>query len=153
MDALEPAVEQHELVGEAPLHRARHAVVEPHGDSAARPLRDPLAHRDAVRVRSVLPLHVIEAVDGIVGLVERPDVATQKERRVRQIGGQARIGLPVAAERRRQRRVRRAVAVGLPASIAVEPVGAGVRSEEMIERAVLHEEHDDVIDRRVTTVQ
>src|SRR5262249_57621144 len=70
VDALEPAVEQDEVVCEPPLHRARRAVVEPHGDAAARPLRDPLAHRDAVLACAVLPLHVIEAVDGIVGLVE-----------------------------------------------------------------------------------
>src|SRR2546428_374680 len=58
-----------------------------------------------------------------------------------------RIRLAVAAERRRQRRVRRAALVRLSALVAGEPVRARVRPEEMIEGTILEEEDDDVIDR------
>ena len=96
---------------------------------------------------------MIEAVDGIVGLGERPDVPLQEKRRVRKIDGEAQIGLAVAPERLRQGGVRHAARVGLPAAVVRQPVGAGIGPEEMIERAVLEEEHDDVIDRRAATVQ
>ena len=147
MDRLEVPVEQHELVGQPPLHGAGRAVVEAHRDAAARALRHPLAHRDAVGAGGVLPLHVIEAVDRIVRQVEGLHEAQEGERRVRQVAREPRIRLAVAAERRRQGRVGRAALVRLSALVVGEPVRARVRPEEMIEGTILEEEDDDVIDR------
>ena len=152
MDSLEPAVEQHELIGQPPLRRARVAVEVPHAGPAAGPFGHPLAHRDAVGARAVLPLHVIEAVDRIVGQVERRDVLLQREGRVGQIRGEARIGFAVAPERRRKSRVRDTTPVSLPPPVALEPIGAGIGAKEMVEGAVLQEQHDDVIDRRASAL-
>jgi len=153
VNALEPVIEEHELIGQSPLRRARQTVEVPHRGPAAGPFSNPLAHRNAVGTGAVLPLHVIEAVDRVVGQVERRDVLLHRERRIGQIGGEARIGLAVAPQRRRQGRVRGAALVGLPAVVAREPLGARIGSEEMVERAVLEEQHDDVIDRRASAGQ
>jgi hypothetical protein len=147
VNALEPPVQQDELVGQLPLRRARIAIEVAHRGPAARALGHPPAHRDAVGAGAVLTLHVIEAVDWIVRRIERRDVLLQEKGRVGQIGGEARIGFAVAPERSRQGRVRDAVLVGLPPAVAFEPVRARIAPEEMIEAAVLHEQDDDVIDR------
>jgi len=49
-----------------------------------------------------------------------------------------------------------ALASAVPASpapaVAIEPLDARISAEEMVERAVLEEQHDDVIDRRARAV-
>jgi hypothetical protein len=147
VDALEPVIEQDELFGQPPLHGYRRALVKPHRRSAARALGDPLAHRHAVGAGTVLPLHVVEPVHWIVRLVEGANELQHRKRRVRQVGGEARIRLAVASQRRRQRRVRHAADIRLLAAIGRQTLGARVRAEEMIERAVLEKKHHDVIDR------
>ena len=152
MDPLEPVIEQHELVGQLPLRRTRPAIEVPHAGTAAGPFGHPLAHRDAVGAGAVLPLHVIEAVDRIVGQVERRDVLLQQEGRVGQVGGEPRIRFPIAPARRRKGRVGRTTLVGLAPAVTPEPVGAGIGAKEMVEAPILEEEHDDVIDRRASAL-
>jgi hypothetical protein len=91
---------------------------------------------------------VIEAVDRIVGRIERRDELLHRERRVRQIGREPVIGFAVAPERRRKVRVRHSALVRLSTAVRGQPIDPGIGAEEMVERAILEEEHDDVIDRR-----
>ncbi len=146
MDGLEVAIEQHELVGQPPLHRTGRAVVEAHRDPAARALGHPFAHGHSVGTGAVLSLHVIEAVNRIVRQVEGLYEAQHRERRIRQVSGESRVRPAVAAERRRQRRVRHTALVDLASRVVREPVRARVRTEEVVEGAVLQEENDDVVD-------
>src|SRR2546422_9285549 len=107
--------------------------------------RSPLAHRDAVGAHTVLALHVVEAVDRVVRRVERADEAEHRKRRVREVGGKARGELPVAPERRRQRRVRRAVLARLRAAIGGEALGPWGGAEQVAGRAMRREGDGDVV--------
>src|SRR5207253_5674334 len=65
----------------------------------------------------------------------------------------SRVRLAVPAERCRQRRVRRAALVDLTSPVVREPVRTRVRTEEVVEGAVLEEENDDVVDRGAVTAR